>query len=142
MPGMPWRRPSVVPAFIFWRSCCHTLPHSGQKPTCAGRPCKNSDPAAWFFDTNTSGRIRKIIDDNASVTHTFLAHQMPDLAGSIMMPIASLALIFVFDVWLGLACLFPIITALIIMSSMMGKTGASFSQKIHGRLRGDEYGSG
>ncbi|MCG8549090.1 MAG: ABC transporter ATP-binding protein/permease, partial [Desulfobacterales bacterium] len=82
-----------------------------------------------FFDTNTSGRIRKIIDDNAGVTHTFLAHQMPDLAGSIMMPIASLALIFVFDVWLGLACLFPIITALVIMSSMMGKRGRHFLKR-------------
>ena len=33
-----------------------------------------------FFDINTSGRIRKIIDDNAGVTHSFLAHQLPDLA--------------------------------------------------------------
>ena len=82
-----------------------------------------------FFDTNTSGRIRKIIDDNASVTHTFLAHQMPDLAGSIMMPIASLVLIFVFDFWFGLACLIPIIAALVIMSSMMGKRGRHFLKK-------------
>ena len=82
-----------------------------------------------FFDANTSGRIRKIIDDNASVTHTFLAHQMPDLAGSIMMPIASLVLIFVFDFWFGLACLIPIIATLIIMSSMMGKRGRHFLKK-------------
>ncbi len=82
-----------------------------------------------FFDNNTSGRIRKIIDDNASITHTFLAHQMPDLAGSIMMPIASLVLIFVFDFWLGLACLFPILAALIIMSSMMGKRGRDFLKR-------------
>lgn len=27
-----------------------------------------------FFDTTTSGRIRKIIDDNAGITHGFLAH--------------------------------------------------------------------
>lgn len=82
-----------------------------------------------FFDANTSGRIRKIIDDNASVTHTFLAHQMPDLAGSVMMPIASLILIFVFDFWFGLACLIPIIAALIIMSSMMGKRGRHFMKR-------------
>ncbi|WP_421909181.1 ABC transporter transmembrane domain-containing protein [Methanolacinia petrolearia] len=37
-----------------------------------------------FFDNNTCGRIRKIIDDNASTTHSFLAHQMPDLAASIV----------------------------------------------------------
>ena len=30
-----------------------------------------------FFNSNTSGRIRKIIDDNAGITHGFLAHQMP-----------------------------------------------------------------
>ena len=82
-----------------------------------------------FFDTNTSGRIRKIIDDNTSITHTFLAHQMPDLAGSIMMPLASLVLIFIFDFWLGLASLFPIIAALIIMSSMRGRRGRHFMKK-------------
>jgi len=79
-----------------------------------------------FFDAGTSGRIRKIIDDNASVTHTFIAHQMPDLAGSILMPIVSLALIFVFDFRFGLACLFPILAALVIMGSMMGKQGRHF----------------
>ena len=79
-----------------------------------------------FFDTHTSGHIRKIIDDNASVTHMFLAHQMPDLAGSIVMPVASLVLIFVFDFWLGLACLIPIMAAMTIMSTMMGKRGRNF----------------
>ncbi|HXK76747.1 MAG TPA: ABC transporter transmembrane domain-containing protein, partial [Bacteroidaceae bacterium] len=29
-----------------------------------------------FFDNTPSGRIRKIIDDNASITHSFLAHQL------------------------------------------------------------------
>ncbi|MCG8550621.1 MAG: ABC transporter ATP-binding protein/permease [Desulfobacterales bacterium] len=82
-----------------------------------------------FFDSNTSGRIRKIIDDNASITHTFLAHQMPDLAGSIMMPIASLLLLFVFDFWFGLACLFPIMAALVLMGSTMGKRGRHFMKK-------------
>nr|WP_319494453.1 ABC transporter ATP-binding protein [uncultured Desulfobacter sp.] len=82
-----------------------------------------------FFDTTTSGRIRKIIDDNASITHTFIAHQMPDLAGSILMPIASLVLIFVFDFRLGLSCLFPILAALVIMGSMMGKRGRHFMKR-------------
>jgi ATP-binding cassette subfamily B protein len=69
-----------------------------------------------FFDQTTSGRIRKIIDDNASTTHSFLAHQMPDLAGSLTMPLVSLVLIFVFDWRLGLACLVPIVAAMAIMS--------------------------
>lgn len=28
-----------------------------------------------FFDINTSGKIRKVIDDNAGVTHSFIAHR-------------------------------------------------------------------
>jgi len=42
-----------------------------------------------FFDINTSGRIRKIIDDNAGVTHSFLAHQLPDLAATFLVPLVA-----------------------------------------------------
>ncbi len=79
-----------------------------------------------FFDNNTSGRIRKIIDDNASVTHGFLAHQMPDLAGTVLMPTFTLALIFIFDWQLGLACLIPVLAAIAIMGFMMGSKGQYF----------------
>ncbi len=61
-----------------------------------------------FFDTTTSGRIRKVIDDNAGVTHSFVAHQMPDLAGTVLVPVASIALIMFFNARLGLACLIPV----------------------------------
>ncbi len=81
-----------------------------------------------FFDNNSSGRIRKIIDDNASITHLFLAHQLPDLAGSILMPLTAIVLIFVFDWRLGLACLVPIIIAMVLMSFMMGDKGKKFME--------------
>ena len=81
-----------------------------------------------FFDNNTTGKIRKIIDDNAGITHSFLAHQMPDLAGSLLMPVATLILVFSFDWRLGLACLVPIILAMSIMSFMMGKKGRYFME--------------
>lgn len=73
-----------------------------------------------FFDNNTSGRIRKIIDDNASVTHSFLAHQLPDLAATIVVPLVAVVLIFVFDWRLGLACMVPIAASLLLMGFMMG----------------------
>jgi ATP-binding cassette, subfamily B, bacterial IrtA/YbtP len=79
-----------------------------------------------FFDHNTTGRMRKIIDDNAGVTHGFLAHQLPDLAGTLIVPVAALVLLFVFDWRLGLATLVPIIAAMVIMSFMMGKRGQYF----------------
>ncbi|MDR0415509.1 MAG: ABC transporter ATP-binding protein/permease [Prevotellaceae bacterium] len=73
-----------------------------------------------FFDSNTSGRIRKIIDDNAGVTHTFLAHQLPDLAATFLIPVVALALIFVFSWQLGLACLIPVVVTIILMTLVMG----------------------
>ena len=79
-----------------------------------------------FFDNNTIGRIRKIIDDNASITHGFLAHQMPDLASSVVMPITAAVLIFVFDWRLGLACLIPLIISMLLMSYMMGLSRRGF----------------
>ena len=47
--------------------------------------------------TNTGGRIRKIIDDNAGITHGFLAHQLPDLAGTFIVPVAANILILIID---------------------------------------------
>jgi ATP-binding cassette subfamily B protein len=82
-----------------------------------------------FFDANTSGKIRKIIDDNASITHGFIAHQLPDLAGTIITPIITLGLIFIIDWRMGIACIFPIAGAMAIMSSMSGAKGREFMEK-------------
>lgn len=79
-----------------------------------------------FFDINTSGRIRKIIDDNAGVTHSFLAHQLPDLAATFLVPLVAAILIFVFDWILGLACIVPVIIAMQVMGFMMNAEGRQF----------------
>lgn len=81
-----------------------------------------------FFDKNPTGRIRKIIDDNAAVTHTFMAHELPDLAGTIVVPIASLVLLFIFDWRLGIASLVPIAYAITTLGSKMNKS-KDFMQK-------------
>ncbi len=82
-----------------------------------------------FFNDNATGKIRKIIDDNAGITHSFLAHQMPDLASTILMPLTVLVLIFVFDWRLGFACLVPVIFSMILMTSMTSKKGKDFMNK-------------
>ena len=79
-----------------------------------------------FFDINTSGRIRKIIDDNAGVTHSFLAHQLPDLAATFLVPLVAAILILVFDWILGLACIVPVIIAMLVMGFMMNAEGRQF----------------
>ena len=72
-----------------------------------------------FFDSKASGRIRKIIDDDAGNTHTFLAHILPDLAASIVSPLLVFVLLFVFDWRMGVACLIPIGATVFIMGYMM-----------------------
>ena len=79
-----------------------------------------------FFDSHTSGRIRKIIDDNASTTHSFLAHQLPDIAATALVPVAVTVLVFVFDWRLGIACMVPVVIALAGMSFAMGEKGRQF----------------
>ena len=39
-----------------------------------------------YFDLNSSGKTRKLIDDNAAQTHSIVAHLIPDNAGAILTP--------------------------------------------------------
>ena len=78
-----------------------------------------------FFDSHTSGRIRKIIDDNASTTHSFLAHQLPDIAATALVPVAVTVLVFVFDWRLGIACMVPVVIALAGMSLLWARRDGS-----------------
>ncbi len=81
-----------------------------------------------YFSQNASGRLRKIIDDNAGLTEDFLAHQLPDLTGAIVMPIAVIILIFTFDWRLGLCCLVPLVISFFFMKQMMGGDNANFME--------------
>ncbi|HBK32942.1 ABC transporter ATP-binding protein [Limibacterium fermenti] len=82
-----------------------------------------------FFTRNTTGKMRKVIDDNAGIVHTFVAHQLPDLAGGLTVFVATLVLMFVFDWRLGLACLVPLLIAFAQFYRMMGKDyGATMQQ--------------
>ena len=50
-----------------------------------------------YFDTNPSGKLRKIIDENSFQTETFIAHQLPDLVGAQVTMVVSLILMLLFD---------------------------------------------
>ena len=81
-----------------------------------------------YFSQNASGRLRKIIDDNAGLTENFLAHQLPDLTGAVVMPVAVFVLIFVFDWRLGLCCLVPLVISVFFLKQMMGGDNAGFME--------------
>ena len=81
-----------------------------------------------FFDNYSSGKIRKIVNDGAGTTHNFLAHQLPDMAGSIVSPIILVTLIFVIDWRMGLASFVPIFMGFMTMNFMMSDEGKKFQQ--------------
>lgn len=84
------------------------------------------DVPLGYFTANQSGRLRKIIDDNAGMTETLLAHQLPDLVGAVVTPVAAIVLLFVFDWRMGLICLVPIVIAVVLLIRMMGGKNARF----------------
>lgn len=73
-----------------------------------------------YFKQEGSGKLRRIIDDGAGQTETYLAHQLPDLAGAVVTPVAVLVLLLVFDWRFGLISLVPMGVGVFFLSRMMG----------------------
>lgn len=73
-----------------------------------------------FFDINSSGKIRKIIDDNAGDTHMIMAHLLPDLVSAFLSPLLMIAVCFAVDLRLGALLLTVTVIGLILMKLMMG----------------------
>lgn len=73
-----------------------------------------------YFKSRGSGKLRRIIDDGAGQTEAYLAHQLPDLAGAFVTPVAVLVLLLVFDWRMGLISLVPIIIGVLFLFRMMG----------------------
>lgn len=80
-----------------------------------------SDASFRFFDQNPSGKIRKIIDDNASQTHKIVAHLIPDNAQAFLTPILAILLGFIISIKVGIVLLVLTILGGFILSSMMGE---------------------
>lgn len=74
-----------------------------------------------FFDMNPSGKVRKIIDDNASQTHTVVAHLIPDNAQAFLTPILAIILGFLISTRVGLVLAILTLLAGLLLFSMMGE---------------------
>ena len=81
-----------------------------------------------FFDTQNTGRMRKIIDEDSSQTHTFVAHILPDVAGSVVAPIGIIVFLLAVDWQLGIAAMVPIVCAFGIMGYMMNPKNNDFQR--------------
>lgn len=69
-----------------------------------------------FHTTNSTGKLRKLMDDNVEKIEMFIAHQLPDMVGSLTSPIVMLIVLFLFDWRMGLACLFPILLSFVVQA--------------------------
>jgi ATP-binding cassette subfamily B protein len=77
-----------------------------------------------FHTANSTGKLRKVVDENIEKLEGFIAHQLPDLAGSFAMPLITLVILFVFDWRLGLASLAPITLSYLIQMLAFGSKNA------------------
>lgn len=87
-----------------------------------------------YFTSHNSGRIRREIDDCASQTESYLAHQLPNLTAAKVTPVAAVILLFVFDWRLGLISLIPLCISLLFMLAMMGPSLMENMQKYQSAL--------
>lgn len=73
-----------------------------------------------YFSKEGSGKLRKIIDEAAASTETYLAHQLPDMAQLITTVCAVIICLFIFDWKFAVASLIPTLLALSNMFKMVG----------------------
>ncbi len=73
-----------------------------------------------FSDEMGSGKIRSIINESSIAAETYLAHNLPDMAGAIAAPLGMTVLMFVIDWRFGLISLLPVVLAFMCMMKMIG----------------------
>lgn len=74
-----------------------------------------------FFDMNSSGRTRKILDDNAAKTHMAVAHLIPDNTGALLLPIFALILGYAISLRVGIVLTVLIVVSVFLISGMTGE---------------------
>ncbi len=67
-----------------------------------------------------SGKLRRTISETTGATETYLAHQLPDMAGAITTPLGMIVMLFLFDWRFGLICLVPVVLGFAAMFKMAG----------------------
>ena len=80
------------------------------------------DASFSYFDLHASGRIRKVIDNNASETHTIVAHLIPDISSAVLFPILVIAVTFVVDYRLGILLVVLMVIGMGMISGMLGES--------------------
>ncbi len=73
------------------------------------------------FDEDGTGKIRRIVNDSAAATETYIAHNLPDKTVAAVTPVGLLVLVFAFNWKIGLICMIPALIGFACLMTMMGK---------------------
>lgn len=80
------------------------------------------DSSFRFHDINSSGYIRKTIDDNAVQTHMMVAHMLPDFPQAFLVLFLSIILSFIIDYRVGMSITILVTISALILMKMMGNS--------------------
>ena len=82
-----------------------------------------------FFSQNSSGKLRKIINENTAQTENFLAHQLPDMTGSAVTAVTMLVMLLFFDWRLGGLSILLLIAGFMVQMLMTSEKSMSYMRK-------------
>lgn len=92
-----------------------------------------------YHSVNPSGKQRKIIEKNTDNLETLISHHIPDFVQSVVLPIAFLAFMFMYDWRLSLVCLIPILIGFVLLASMLKGESEGFIQQV--QKSGEDIGN-
>ncbi|WP_329625499.1 ABC transporter ATP-binding protein/permease [Streptomyces sp. NBC_01255] len=78
-------------------------------------------PIGWFFRRRT-GELAKVVGDDVSAVHPFIAHTPGELVSAFVVPLTSLIYLFTVDWRLTLITLLPVVLAVALVPLMMTPT--------------------
>ena len=73
-----------------------------------------------FADEMGSGRVRRTVTEVTSSTETLLAHNLPDMASAVVLPVSMVVMLFLYDWRYGIACMIPVLLGFAAMMKMAG----------------------
>ncbi|MCG8480008.1 MAG: ABC transporter ATP-binding protein/permease [Spirochaetales bacterium] len=87
-----------------------------------------------YFTRNASGGIKKVLHEDVERIETFVAHHIIDMLQAAVLPVVSLATLFVIDWRLAFGALVPIPLALLAQYSMVNKQGMKLYEQWQAKL--------
>lgn len=79
-----------------------------------------------YHDTHSGGAIRKILEKNTEMSETLIAHQIPNTAQAVTLPVILCIFMFRYSVWMAVACIIPVIIGFVLLMVIMMGGGADF----------------